>query len=116
MALATSNIYGRITISDDAVAAVAAYAATECYGVAELISNRFSDIIADLLKKTKYGKGVRVITSDNRVFLSVYVTLKQDVNAESVKESLRKAIIYYVESFTGMRVKSVDINVVGYRV
>jgi uncharacterized alkaline shock family protein YloU len=116
MALATSNIYGRITISDDAVAMVAAYAASECYGVAELISNRFSDIVADLFHKSKYGKGVRLTTSDNRIFLSVYVTLKQDINADAVKESLKRAVIYRVESFTGMRVKSVDVNVVGYRV
>ncbi|MDR2090999.1 MAG: Asp23/Gls24 family envelope stress response protein [Clostridiales bacterium] len=116
MALATSNIYGRITISDDAVAMVAAYAASECYGVAELISNRFSDIIADLFHRSKYGKGVRVTTSDNRVFLSVYVTLNRDINADAVKESLKRAVTYQVESFTGMRVKSVDVNIVGYKV
>ncbi|MDR3264269.1 MAG: Asp23/Gls24 family envelope stress response protein [Clostridiales bacterium] len=116
MALATSNIYGRITISDDAVAMVAGHAASECYGVAELISNRFSDIIADLFNKKKYGKGIRVVTSDNRIYLSVYVTVKQDLNAEAVKESLKRAVTYSVESFTGMRVKSVDINVVGYKI
>ncbi|MDR1905729.1 MAG: Asp23/Gls24 family envelope stress response protein [Clostridiales bacterium] len=116
MALATSNIYGRITISDDAVAMVAAHAASECYGVAELISNRFSDIIADLFNKKKYGKGIRVITSDNRIYLSVYVTIKQDINVDAVTESLRRAVAYSVESFTGMRVKSVDINIVGYRI
>ncbi|MDR2046826.1 MAG: Asp23/Gls24 family envelope stress response protein [Clostridiales bacterium] len=116
MALATSNIYGRITISDDAVAMVAAYAASECYGVAELISNRFSDIIADLFNKKKYGRGVKVITLDNRAFLSVNVILSRDINVDAVKESLRKAVIYHVEKFTGMRVKSVDINILGYKI
>ncbi|MDR1940187.1 MAG: Asp23/Gls24 family envelope stress response protein [Clostridiales bacterium] len=116
MALATSNIYGGITISDEAVAMVAAYAASECYGVAELISNRLSDIVADIFNKKKYGKGVRVTTVDNRIFLSVNVSIKQDINADAVKESLKRAVTYSVESFSGMRVKSVDINIVGYRI
>ncbi|MDR3292600.1 MAG: Asp23/Gls24 family envelope stress response protein [Clostridiales bacterium] len=116
MALATSNIHGRITISDDAVAMVAAYAVSECYGVTELVSNRFSDIVADIFNKRKYGKGVRVTTSDNRVFLSISVSIKKDINTDAVKESLKRAVTYSVESFTGMRVKSVDVNIVGYKI
>ena len=116
MSLATSNIYGRITITDDAVATVASHAASECYGVAELISNRFSDIVADLFNKKKYGRGIRVTTMDNRIFLSVYATIKQDINEDAVKESLKRAVAYSVESFSGMRVKAVDVHIVGYKV
>ena len=116
MALATSNIYGRITISDDAVAVIAGHAASECYGVSELVSNRFSDILSDLFNRRKYGKGIRVVTIDNRIFLSVYVTVMHGIKAEAVKESLQKAVAYSVESFTGMRVKAVDVYVVGYKV
>ena len=48
MSLTTSNKLGKISISDEAVAAVASQAASECYGVVEMVSRRFSDNIGSL--------------------------------------------------------------------
>ena len=89
MALHTTNIYGDITIADDAVAMVVAKIAKEVPGVAELVSRRLSDNILIL-----FGDGV---------------------NVEAVVESLKSAVTYNVEQFTGMRVKSVDVHVLGLK-
>ena len=52
---------------------------------------------------------------DNRIFVELYVILKDGVNRDAVTESLRSSVEYNVEHMTGMRVKSVDIHVVGVK-
>lgn len=116
MALSTSNKYGHISISDEAVAIIVSHAASECYGVVELVSRRFSDNLAKIFNKQTYGKGVKVVTNDNVAHIDIYVILKLGVNVEAVRESLIKAVKYSVEKYTGMRVKSVNVNVLGVRV
>mgnify|MGYP002802053636 FL=1 len=50
MSVNTSNVYGKISISDRVLARVAAYAALDCYGIVELVSRRFMDSITELLR------------------------------------------------------------------
>lgn len=116
MALKTSNKYGSISITDESVAMIANRAASECYGVMELVSRRISDSILSLFNKEPAGKGVRVITDDNRVYIDVYIILKHGVNKAAVSESVSSTVKYHVEQFTGMRVKSVDVHIVGVRI
>ncbi|MBQ9126089.1 MAG: Asp23/Gls24 family envelope stress response protein, partial [Clostridia bacterium] len=59
MALRTRNAYGTITVSDDAIANLASYFATECYGVVEMVPFSFSDSFTDLFKRNGKGRGVR---------------------------------------------------------
>lgn len=115
MALNTSNIYGNITISDDAVSMIVSRAAADCYGIVELVPRRLSDSILILFHKVPVGKGVRIVTMDNRIFIDVYVILKDGVNRDAVIDSLKSSITYHVEHITGMRVKSVNVNVVGVK-
>lgn len=77
MSVNTANAYGRITITEEAIAQVAGYTALECYGIVNLISKRFSDNIADLLKKQRISKGVRVMTNGDRIFIDLYVIIEQ---------------------------------------
>lgn len=115
MALNTSNIYGNITISDDAVSMIVSRVALDCYGVCELAARRLSDSILILFNKDPVGKGVKIVTMDNRVFVDIYVILKDGVNKEAVIESLKSSVMYNVEHLTGMRVKSVNVHVVGVK-
>lgn len=115
MALNTSNIYGNITISDDAVAMLINKVALECYGVVELASRRLSDSLLELFNRVPVTKGVKLVTMDNRVFVDLYVILKDGVKREAVVESLKSAVQYHVEHLTGMRVKSVNIHIVGVK-
>ncbi len=116
MSLTTTNKYGKISISDEAVAAVASQVASECYGVVEMVSRRFSDNIATLWGRNKLGKGVKVATVDNLVYIEVFVILKVGVNIETVRKTTADTVKFAVEQFTGMRVKKVHVNVVGIKV
>ncbi len=115
MSVSTSNAYGKISISDIAIAKVASQAAVEHYGIVDTVARRFTETIAELLKKDAGGKGVRVTTQGNRIFIDVYVLIKYGVSIEAVAESLKEAIKYKVERFTGMIVDTVNVNVMGLK-
>lgn len=116
MSLTTSNKFGKISIGNEAVQAIASHAASECYGVVDLVSRRFSDNISRLFNKNNNGKGVTVQIVDNLIYVEVFVILKVGVNIEAVKKSLADAVKFSVETFTGMRVRRVHVNVVGIRI
>ncbi len=116
MSLTTKNKFGIISISDEAVQVVASHAASECYGVVDLVSRRFSDSLGQLFNKRQQGKGVVVQSVDNFIYIELFVVLKIGVNVEAVKKSLADAVAFSVDTFTGMRVKRVHVNVVGISV
>lgn len=116
MSLTTSNKFGKISISEEAMQTVASHTAQDCYGVVDLVSRRFSDNIGQLWGKSQLGKGAMVQTVDNLIYVELFVVLKVGVNIEAVKKSLADAVKFSLEMFTGMRVKRVHVNVVGIRV
>ena len=116
MSVNTANVYGRITVTDDAIAQIAGLSALECYGVVELVSKRLSDSIADLMKAKRPSRGVKVITEGDRIYIDLFVILKYGISIEAVAQSLREAVKYRVEKFTGMLVDNINVQVVGIKV
>ena len=115
MSVNTNNAYGKISISDLAIAKVASRTAMESYGIVEMVSRRFTDSLALLMKKEVGGKGIRVTTSGNRIYIDVYVIIKYGVSISAVAESLKEEIKYKVEGFTGMIVDTVNVYVSGIK-
>ncbi len=116
MALSTNNKFGKIAISEGVMQQVASHVALECYGVVDMVSRRFSDNLNQLITRNQLGKGVVIQTVDNLVYVELYPIIKVGVNVEAVKKSLADAVRFSLETFTGMRVKRVHVNVVGIRV
>ena len=115
MSVNTSNAYGKISISDLAIAKVASHTAMEGYGIVEMVSRRFTDSLSELLKKDSGGRGVKVTTSGNRIYIDLYVVIKYGVSINAVGESLKESVKYRVEKFTGMIVDTVNVNVIGVK-
>ena len=115
MSVSTSNVYGKISITDSAIAKVAVNAALECYGIVDTVARRFTDSLSELFKKPAGGKGVKVVTSGDRIFIDVFVIIKYGVSINAVAESLKEAIKYKVEKFTGMIVDTVNVNIIGVK-
>ena len=61
------------------------------------------------------GKGIKVTTYGNRIYIDVYVIVKYGVSINAVAESLKEAVKYKVERFTGMIVNTVNVNVIGVK-
>lgn len=115
MAVNTSNVYGKISISDSAIAKVAKNAALECYGIVDTVSRRFTDTLSELLKKQSGSRGIKVVTSGDRIFIDVFVIIKYGVSINAVAESLKESVKYRVEKFTGMIVDTVNVNIIGVK-
>ncbi len=115
MSVNTNNAYGKISISDLAIAKVASHTALESYGIMEMVSRRFTDSLSSLFNKESGGRGIKVTTSGNRIYIDVYVIIKYGVSIYAVAESLKEAIKYKVEGFTGMIVDTVNVNVIGVK-
>ena len=115
MSVNTNNAYGKISISDLAIARVASHTAMECYGIVEMAAHRFTGGLAEFLKKDTNSKGIKIKTSGNRIYVDVYVIVKYGVSINAVAESLKEAVKYKVERFTGMIVNTVNVNVIGVK-
>ena len=108
----TANGYGRISITEEAIAQVAGNSALECYGIIDLLSKRLSDSLSSVFRKERKSRGVRVLCSGDRIFIDLYVVMKYGLSIEAVAEALKKTVKYDVEKFTGMIVDTVNVNVV----
>ena len=115
MSVKTSNAYGNISISDEAIAKITSHAALDCYGIVELVSRRFTDSLFELFGKNKGAKGVKVVTNGDRIFIDVYVIIKFGVSISAVADSLKETIKYNVEKSTGMIVGAVNVFITGVK-
>ncbi len=111
MNFTTFNSFGKINMSRKAISKVASVAVLDCYGVVALVNPAFNRA-----SKSHGYKGI-VLTSNETdiIMVDVYVVLKYSVSIAAVSDSIRKAVKYAIEHFTGMIVKSVDVHIVDVR-
>ena len=115
MSVNTSNAYGKISISDSAIAKVAKSATLDCYGIVDTVSRKLTDSLSEFLKKRTDGKGVKVVSSGDRIYIDINVIIKYGVSINAVAESLKESVKYKVERFTGMIVDTVNVNIIGVK-
>ena len=111
MKFTTFNSFGKISMSRRAISKVASVAVLDCYGVVGLVNPLFNRE-----SKSHGYKGIVLTSTETDIIMvDVYVVLKYSVAIAAVSESVRKAVKYAIERFTGMIVKSVDVHVVDVR-
>ena len=116
MSVKTINKFGKLCITDNAIAMVASHVATDCYGVVSLVSRKLTDSIAGFFGRKSSAKGVKVVSIKNKINIEIYSVLKDGINTDAVCDSIKSAVKYNIEVFTGMRVEEVLVYVVGVRV
>ena len=113
MSVKTSNIYGKITISDRTIEKFVAQTALDCYGIVEFVPRNFFAAIACLLNPKRYTKGIKVTSSGDRINIDISTIVKYGVSIKAVVESLKEMVRYKVERFSGMVVDTVNVIVMG---
>lgn len=116
MAVETNNYHGKISIAENAIAAVAGFATRDCYGVIDVVSRNVKDSLRELMIKQTFTKGIKISNVENKIYIDIYCILKYGISVSAVAESLKKSVKYSVEDFTGMIVDTVNVHVVGVRV
>ena len=113
MSVKTNNIYGKIIISDRTIEKFIAHTSMDCYGIVEFASVGLFDAFFSVFRT--HTKGVKVKSNGDRMSISVSVVVKYGVSIKAVVDSLKEAIKYKVERFTGMLVDVINVNVSGVK-
>lgn len=103
---------GTVNISEEVVAAIAALAASEVEGVYGL-SSSFSAGIAEMLGKKNMTKGVKLTIEDEVVSVECLVVVTYGYEIPAVASAVQENVINAVESMTGLKVATVDVDICG---
>ena len=108
---------GTVTVTDDFIASVAGFTATECYGVVGMSSKKVMDSVNDILKKENVKKGVKVYTEQtNTVKIDLFIVVEYGTSISAIASSIIQTVKYNVEKITGLNVLAVNVIVSGIRV
>lgn len=106
---------GRIEISPRAIAAIAAHAASQSYGVVGVASKNLADGLASVLTQDPH-RGADVSLNDGEIQIDLYVIVEYGTRLTSVAASVAKAVRYNVEKALGLPVGDINVHVQGLRV
>lgn len=102
---------GNIMISEDVIGTIVAQAVKDVEGVVGLSSKPGADI-AELIGRKNWGKGIKVLVDeDNKVSIDCNVVVTYGQNVVSAASAVQVAIYNAVDSMTGIKVSSVNVNV-----
>lgn len=102
---------GNIHISEEVLAVIAAAAALEVEGVSSLAAG--GKDIGDLLGKKNVARGIRVQVEDEKVQVELAIMVKYGYTIMDVARAVQDAVFTNIESMSGLKVQSVNINVGG---
>ncbi len=101
-----------VKIASDAVAIIAALAATGVKGVSSMAGNITSDLIARFGTKG-LSKGVRVVMEDGLVYVDVSINVKYGCNIMQAARQVQAMVGQQIETMTGFDVAEVNVRVAG---
>ena len=102
---------GSINISEEVVAMLAVNAAMEVEGVTGFYATLGTDI-AEIFSKKGSTKGAKIqVSEDNVITVDLFVTVKLGCAVNEVAQAIQENVHNTVESATGFRVDTVNVNV-----
>lgn len=109
--------FGKIVIDEEVIATYAGSVAVECFGIVGMAAVNMKDGLVKLLKKDYLNHGISVeIDEENLISIDFHVIVAYGVGIQTVSDNLIETVKYKVESFTGMKIKKINIYVEGVRV
>ena len=104
---------GSIMISEDVIASIVSQSVQEVEGVVGLSVKPGADI-ADIIVKKNWGKGMRiVIAEDNSLTVDCDILISYGQSVVAVAQNVQEIVASHLESMTGVKVTSVNVNVCG---
>jgi len=101
---------GKVVISDEIIAVIAAKAAAEVDGVTG-VGGMFSNVATKKSIRKYMAKGVNVAVSGNSVRLAVAVTIKMGSKLHEVSNEVQRRVKAAVETMTGLDVTEVNVRI-----
>jgi len=109
------NAQGEIVIYEDVIAAIAGFAAEECYGLVGMASRKISDGVARLLNRENITRGIQVSVNDSDLVIELNVIVGYGVKISEVAGNVIDRVRFCVEKATGLKVALVNVKVQSVR-
>ncbi|QIK57489.1 Asp23/Gls24 family envelope stress response protein [Erysipelothrix sp. HDW6A] len=117
MAIEKMNEFGKISVSNDAIAMLAGGVITESYGVVGMASQQvFKDGLVELLKGENFSKGVIVRNGEEGYELDVYIIVSYNVKISEVVLEVQKKAKYMLEKSLEQKINAINVFVQGIKV
>ena len=101
---------GKILVSEDVISTIIAQAVTEVEGLAGLSVKPGADIV-DMLGVKNWGKGIKVVIGENdELTIDCNITIGYGQSVVAVAKNAQEAITSALESMTGVKVASENVN------
>ncbi len=111
-----STELGHIDLSTDVIATVCGGAATECYGVVGMASQKMIDGFYDLLGKDNYAKGIVVENGETGAIINLYIIIGYGVKISEIVYEVQKKVKYVLEKTLDIDVEAVNVYVQSIKV
>jgi len=105
-----------IQIADDVVAVIAGKAVSEVNGVAGMAGGFAGGISEVLSGKKNLSKGIKVEVTEKDVKIAVNIIVEYGVRIPDVAFEIQNRVKKAVETMTGLKVSSININVQGINI
>lgn len=102
---------GTVEISQEYFANLIGHAASECYGVAGMLSSTYQNVRSRLLRREAPDKGVRVRNQNGSLLVDIHIAVTYGVNISAIVKSIVHKVRYTVEECTGFPVAKVNVYV-----
>ena len=106
---------GKIEISPQAIASLAAHAAVRSYGVVGMAARNVMDGIASTVTGDPH-KGIIVQLNSDSISIDLYVIVEYGTRISAVARSVANTVKFHVEKATNLPVTEVNVYVQGLRV
>ncbi len=106
------NHLGSIEISHEYFANLVGHAASECFGVAGMVTVTPVDSLRKMLSgRDVEDKGVRVRSVAGSLIIDLHIAVTYGVNISAIVKSIVNKVRYTVEEATGFKVSRVNVFV-----
>ncbi len=108
---------GNINFSHEVVAQTAGGAATECYGVVGMASQKMlKDGFYELLKKDNFSRGIITCDGLTGLIVDMYIFVGYGMKISEIVYEVQKRVKYVLEKSLDVRVEAVNVYVQGIKI
>lgn len=112
-----SNENGNINYSEEVLAKVVGLSTMECYGVVGMVSKSPTEGLWELMRIENLSKGVKIeLTDDDRLQIELFIMVEYGTKISVISNNIIQKVRYNVESYTGLKVSAITVNVQAVRV
>ncbi len=104
---------GTVMISEHVIATIVDHAVNDVEGIVGLSTKPGADI-AEMIGKKNWGKGLKITIGENdEIYIDCNVVVAYGQSVVAVANAVQLAVTNALESMTGVKVASVNVNVCG---